>query len=534
MLNNHRLKIFVLASAAVLVSALWIYLATFNLSHNALWFFHPDERDLYTSSHSLYTTGKLTHPLPLNGAYDAELFTPDGSSANKATLLPARSLGIYMLLAVSFIFGTNGPFYVIAICGVLTLGFTYLIVRKVVGGYAGILSVIFFGFSPQFLMWNNMLFSNVPAMMFFLGGVYFAQWRRRSILPPLFFAFSILMRYEFALFVCIYFVTDFLIQRNKRAVISRYVMYGAVAALILGIVPLMNKSIYGSFASFGYTQKSYDLNAGKTIDYGLDNNAGPLQVLQKYGQRFGGQFSDKNIISNFIINASQYLLRLSSIIVILGLGGLALLLAKRGIVLKVFAPFLAISLFVLIYFNTAPGYNGFNKGWLVGSYTRYLLMVVLTLSILAAIFINRFWSSSYHKQRLVPIVMGAYVFLSAYALFNAPLGLSQVSASKNDYAKIEEQVRQLPDNAIVVSSFYSKAIISRPVLNPNLIPTEKTARPQKSTEYVDDLLHKGYTVFTLENPNHSSYMHLDEVINNNTRLKSKKFHDGQLSEVTLR
>ncbi len=505
--NKPKQKIFVSIFCTVTIAILF-YLYSYLSFHGANWFFHPDERDVYSISYNLYKKGTFSSSQPLNTQFDAALFIPDGSSSINERIVPGRSLGIYILEAPSFIFGQQAPFYLISICGLLAVFFFYLITKKLLDKSTAIFAALFLAFSPQFIFWNNMLFSNVPALAFLLAGIYYTFSPQKWFLVGLFFAFSVMLRYEFILFVGLYLFINFLLvykkEKNHRSIIF---MTATMLALLI-FIPLCNKKIYGSYTSFGYTQKAYDLQLGNTVDYRV-GGGGSSGVFSKYLKRFGGQFSDPKLLDNIQLNFKQYILLMTPILLI-GLLGLkeAWFKSKSR---EVFLGLSAIALFSLIYFGSGAGYNGFGKGWLAGSYTRYLLPLLVLLALLTGLFISRLFND--RKYKMVFFIITVYVIFSINQLFNAPLGLSAVGESKRNYHEVEQKANSLPANAVVVSNFYSKTIISRPVLIPYLIPLSKDERPQKSLDYIDELLND-HSVYVFENPYHSSYIYLDSILKN--------------------
>jgi hypothetical protein len=498
----NKIFIFSLILPFLLMAILYNYI---NI-HNSNWFFHPDERDVYVFANQFYEHGnlKIESPAkPLNTSF----MTPDGSTQLHGSLLPGRSLGIYILLAPFFIAGSNGPFLAIPFFGFLLLLFVFLISRDVFDKKTAYLATLILGFSPYFILWNNMLFSNIPALMFLLGGIYFLKKKGKALLiSPLFFAMSIALRYEYLIYVCLIMLAIVIVE--KQAAIKKIIPMLLAIGLFLTPIPLANHALYGRYTSFGYTQKSYDLNAGKTIDYSSASSGGASGQFKKISKRFGGQFNS-SMPKNFYTNISEYLLVVAPLLLVLGSLGL-LKLNRKLIHEPAILGLIFISIFTLIYFWTAPGYNGFGKSWLVSSYTRYFLPVAVTLAVFSAYALRKILVT---RNTLLGCTLAVYAVFSISVSFNSRLGVNSVLAEKKENKKINTIALNLPKNSIIISNFYSKAIINRPVLIPNLTTQNKDNRINKTIQITDNYSSR-FKFYIFENNNHSSYLGIAESLKN--------------------
>jgi hypothetical protein len=495
-------KIF-LYIALILPFIILFVICNFINIHRSNWFFHPDERDVYVFSQQLYRHGNLVidKQSSINPAYT----TPDGSTENNGKILPGRSYGIYILLAPFFLLGSSGPFYAIPIFGLLTLLFLFLITKQLFNYKVAYISILLLGYSPHFIIWNNMLFSNIPALMFLLGGIYFyIKNNKLQYISPLFFSFSIILRYEYAIYVFLVLFSYFIIEKRKS--IKKIFLTSFIMLVLFSPLPLLNHAVYGNYFSVGYIQKSYDLNTGKTIDYSKSNKPGILGIAQKITNRFGGQFNSK-MPKNFAINFSEYLISIVPILIILGIMGIVQ--QKR----KIFKDPIILSLiliifFTLFYFGTAAGFNGFHKAWLVSSYTRYFLPIITALSVFSAYALVKFL-----ENRLIVIggILLVYFITSLNTAYSKNLGLKDIEASKKDNKSINYMAKALPYNAVIISNFYSKVIIDRPVLLPNLTAQEKGDRLRNTQDIVKKNILKN-KFYILENVNHSSYVGIADYL----------------------
>jgi hypothetical protein len=275
--ENSRIKEIILIFVLLVGSFLFVF--NYLNFHHAQWFLHPDERDAYVHAKLYATTGSFSYTDTLNTIYSTNAFTPDGSVASGSKIIPALAMGILILLGPSFILGTKAAFFVSPICATISLLFAYLILRRHFGNRFSFIATILFAFTPCFIFWSNMLFSNIPAMMFFLVGLYIADGKRAKALAGLFFGWAILLRYEYILVVAIYLLTSLLLSKgNKIRTITAITL---VMIPILLIIPFENKKIYGSIASNGYTQKAYDRKSHEVVDFGNSRGGAPEDHLLK-------------------------------------------------------------------------------------------------------------------------------------------------------------------------------------------------------------------------------------------------------------
>jgi hypothetical protein len=183
-----------------------------------------------------------------------------------------------------------------------------------------------------------------------------------------------------------------------------------------------------------------------------------------------------------------------------------------------FLSILFMAFFSVLYFSSSSGYNGFGKGWLVGSYSRYLLLVIILMSLLSGVLVKLLWDHG--KIRMCLAMMFIYIIFSVSQFHDAPFGIDQVNTEKEQYFTVNNIAASLPKNSVIVSNFYSKAIISRPVLTPSLIPVTRDKVLSATLIDINDLL-KTNRVYVFENPSHASYLNLENALRDNANLKIK-------------
>ena len=200
---------------------------------------------------------------------------PEGSTWKEDKIIPQRSFGIYFLLAPFQLLGMNGVTIFIALAGIITIIFFYLFARQFYDKHVAGLATVLFSFSFPMIYWSNMIFSNIPAVMFFMIGLFFVakvdkeEKLKDYILASLFFALSVWIRYEYIILVAfiipffIYRLYNHLIKKNitKKELVqkTKFLTIAAIVFIIL-LTPILalNKTVYGSAFSIGYTT-GYDL-----------------------------------------------------------------------------------------------------------------------------------------------------------------------------------------------------------------------------------------------------------------------------------
>lgn len=483
------------------------------------WFFHPDERDSYSIAKNLYSNGSLYINDELNSKYQYRVFTPDGSSSIGDKILPARSLGLSLFISPFFIFGDQTPFYLISLFGLVLVAFIYLLTRKCFNTYIAALTTVFFAFSPIVIYWNNMLFSNIPALTFFIVGIYlYLSYRddiKLNFLTGFFFSVAVWLRYDYSiyigLFLLVLFLTNFTKQEFKKIIIT-------FIFILLFVTPILyfNKNLYGSFFSFGYTQDVYDVKKQENLNYGVSNKDSLVSILTKYSLRFTGQFRDPHLFTYLQQNIFHFLISYQILIVVFGSLGIISLKNTHISHNKIYFPLIVTSAFILIYFGSSNSLEGFGTNWLSSSYTRYFLIPIYTLSLSSAIFIYKYKNRPFSKI-LIIFILTFYSVFSINLAFNSSFGLVDTGINKKYYHSINTLVSSLPENSIIISNFYSKAILSRPVLTPRLLKVKNKDVNSTVLNITDQIINKR-RVYVFENQNHPSFLNLYDSFNSDKRF----------------
>lgn len=474
----------ILALVLVFLSLFFLY-NYLNLSQGR-WTLHPDDKRVYVFSNVLLETGHLWYQSPLNQEYGTDAFVPGMddyvSEAGEGERIRAPySPGIFFLVCTGNLFGYRGPFFIVSFVGLMGLLFFYLTVRKLYGFKPALISVIFLGFSTAYVYWNNMLFSNIPALSFALGGIYFVVMAvskpdrlRYYLLAAAFFAVSIWIRYEFVILAVLSMLPALRSWRKLRLkyVICAVVLLGALGGLIL----VLNNATTGSL--LGIPEK-----AGATAS----------EYMVKYPARFRGF----GVLFN---NGDMYLYSIAPLLTVLGILGLIYAIKnERSVYVLLFA---LIGIIVFYYYGNNSQFWGYGRYWMASSYTRYFLPLFAALSLFAALFMSRFlgrlnWRR-YTLTLVTVLVIATHIITSLYLLHNEDFGLSYTHDYMESRKAVDDFVASLPEETIVVDladSWFEKMIISRTVFVPVRIPEED--REEKAAEILTDMLESGVEVYVL-------------------------------------
>lgn len=506
----------------LIIFALMLYiLYSFIPLLGGIWFMHPDERDVYSLSLNYFHTGRFYKIEPLNIQFK-ELFTPEGSKAISDRIVPGRSLGLFILLTPYYILGEAAPFFIIPIIGLLLVIISFLLIRKLFDSKIAFYASIFFSLSPNVIYWNNMLYSNIPALMFFLISIYFFIVKDKKIISCLvgyFFSQAIWLRYEYLIFVVLYLSVSLILDRSKKNLIKTLIV---ILTTLIFLIPILfvNKELYGNFFSMGYTQDTYDVYNKVNFEYGVKEKNSFIETLSKYIYRLGGQFLDPKIGIYFVTNLQKFIFDFIPITLTLGICGI--LLIKRNLKFNNHVCNLFIlGIFMILYFGSSGGYYGYGRGWITDSYSRYFLLPFFVLCIgFAALVIELIKRGSY---LIVAFAITASLLHSIHFTFYSPRGLIDTLQIKKENKLINDYINTLPLNSIIISNEYSKAILSRPVLVTYLTKSSSLEETNNLILSNTATLLANNPVFLLENEhNPLTYTNLYGSFNQDKRFTVQK------------
>lgn len=458
------------------------------------WTLHPDDHDVVVFDKVLLKTGKLWFQSPYNDIYNTNAFYPgihdfkcDPSKGHK--IKAAYSPGIYLLTAPGNLIGFRGPFVIVAMFGVIGLLFFYLMMRELFGTVAAMASSIFLGFSTAYIFWSNMLFSNIPALTFFLIGLYFLvkltkkpYLRRYYILPVFFMVFTLLIRGDFIYPIgisIILVVVRYYRELRWRHIFETIILFAGIGAT----VALVNFVTSGSVLNIN--PKNFGFSS-------------IFQFLIKYPLVGANITAMKK-------NVTMYIYQIAPALTVLGILGFLYCLKsdiRRNIFLWIFC---LVGIFATYYYGKNAYYWGYGSAWLASSYVRYFLLSFMSLSVFAGIFVEELLNRISFKKLAVGVcalVLLVYIVVSLNTVANAEFGLNWVESWNESAKKVNYYFESVPKNSVVVDytkdGFYQKMIISRTVFNPRIL--EKRDKIQRTVQILADLDRKGIPIYLITNP----------------------------------
>lgn len=490
------------------------------------WFQHPDETGTYILSKALFYQGTFEIESNLNTKYNTHVFTPGDLYFNGNKDVPRKSVGIYFITALGFLLGTNGPFIIIAITSCLSVLFLYLFVKELLDKDTALLSCIFWALSSPLIFWSNSLYGNLPALTFYLAGLYYLtriivgkkNTTINYILMGLFFSFSSLIRYEYAIFVILLlplFIAYFKKLHLYYFLLSLLIFIGTLFSMYL-----TNMHFYGSAVPKSYLSDIKELK--NAIDAEKQDIVGKVvSGVSSIYKRFLSQDLNPNwktISDNF--NAS--LIDNNIILILLGIPGIIIFFFKKDNKLLLLVP-LIIS--ILWTYDTFGGFHwgeGMKGAGLV--YVRYINITYLILSIFCAYFLLYIKKkTNFNKSLLLPLAVSFFIIQSFSSLFGSSVDLYSSIREKKAFYEINNKVKQLPANAIVVTGFYEKAIIDRPTLAYSGFKENNEYKKEQTKKLIEKLINDKYDIYLIEAKFHRpTYINLEEYLHTNTKIKFTK------------
>lgn len=496
----------------VLVCSSFFMFNRLNFSSNR-WTVHPDDQDIMVFSKVLFESGRLWYQSPYNREYETKAFYPPvleyGSDQDAGYKIHASyAPGIYFMTCPGNFFGYKGPFFIVGLFGIAGILVFYLFARKLFGISTAMIAAVFLAFLPPYAYWSDALFTNIPALFFLMGGLYFLasaskRFDRKSdyFLASASFILAVWIRGDYifpAGIAVIAFLVGFRREVNWKYVLQSFVIIVLMVCALGAINFFTTGSVVGVVPAEGGASKA-------------------AEVLVRYPLR---SISPGVMYNNF----RHY---------VYGVAPLLFILAVLGVVTCIFSrdranPFLAalflIGLFALFYYGKNSSFWGYDRYWLASSYSRYFLPLYAASSVFAAIFTVS-WLERLAAGRSRPanqgestraqgkdlfrwIAVGAGVLLiTAQLVFSIGIlsrwdfGFDYTESWNRSSKSVDDFVSKLPEDAVVVNfagdTFFKKMIVSRTVFNPFMI--EDGDRLGRSAEILTELNRKGIPVYIINN-----------------------------------
>ncbi len=500
------------------------------------WFKHPDETGFYLLGKELYYNHSLIKPVSFNQTFKVESFTPAGLFYNGNGAVPGMAYGIYFLIAIGFIGGLSGPFFIPPLFAILNIVIVYLIIKKIFNRRNALLVSLIWGTSPPLIYWSNSLFGNIAGATLYLIGLYFIMLSTEEfndnvypIFSGVFLALGIFTRYEYIIFVPpLLIVYAYLSKNNIRKLLQNLGLL--ISPIIVGIflIANLNTHFYGSPMTFSYTAKS--TASSETIISNSNNVIGNIsQGVSKIINRFFLQDLNPDINrlgNNFKSHISKVFF--PYIFSILGF----IILIKNLTRMRLFLVGLILPSIFWTY-DTFGGYHwgeGFTS--ISGVYVRY---IPLTYILLVSLYVYYIYKIKISREiRLILIIVTALA--NILFLFNKIDGLNVLLSDKKIAFTLNKIIDENTNtNSIIVSNLNNKYIISRPVLDYSNISDNKI---EKTLYIIDTVLKNGHEVYIFEDSSHkSSYIDirqkiLDSYLNNSVIIEP--IRDNSAYKISLK
>ena len=494
---------------------------------------HVDDREIWLVSHNIYKNHSLTYEEPLNKFLKHNVFNTFETVFVDNKIVPRRALGIYFLTAFGFLFGENGPFFLISILGLACSVFFYLLIKKLFDKKIALLSTVLLSSSFPIVHWSNMLFNNMPAFSLYIIGLFFfsevlVKKKNKIIfylLSSIFFSLSIWIRYEYLVFVLFLIVW---ILKDRKSINFKYLVISTIVIItILFPILLLNNYLYKSPFLVGYSVKSNN-QVKEQISYT------EKQLLKLITRTISGMKSTfKTFLSKlFKINTDivfhnfkNFIFNLFPQILPFALFGIIYALKSKN---KNIINFTIYAIFVLIFwmFYIMRGYHFGGKVAIAGaSQIRYLFFIYLCMILFSAYLIFQLLNRL--PERLIYFITILIVIASILNTINlsffGTLGMVKTHEIKKNINKIDTTIKSLPSNSIIINDtfnyaigirnrkvfdmlmIYSATTIDLDSLNPKTDEVVST-----TIKYIKILLDLNYPIYVLEKNHFNLVKNIEE------------------------
>ena len=567
----HRIKILIIGNKYKVALA-FVLFVSFLLSNYVLlsgknWFVTNSEAEMGIFTENFFQNGQLkVEEINIEGI-DSKEFAPFGVGSVNGYYVPKIALGTVFLGIISKPFGSQGFFLLFSVINLIGAYYIYKLSSGYFGKGVGVLAASFYALSLPVLYWGNYLYGNLPAISFFIIGLFYltrfvraSQKFKYLILSVLFIVFAVWVRYEilvFALFLAMVFLVFY-----RKYLKVKHILLSFLIICVFFILPFLylNKKIYGNPLTVGYTAQEGLVS--KKIDKEIDSTSivGQVEKIYKRVPLVRSPVKRMNLVDGglWIFDKYYYFaFRLTPIISLLSIIGIFILLIKRGlsksILKKYFWVFtlLVCSLFI-IYFEGSAYHGGWSAKQYDGIYSRYWFVYFVLVSILAAVVVF----NNFKDKRLYGFMIIAMNFIIVISVFFSPLlNISALTGLKNESYYLYRWSKSLPDNSIIVANSLGKSITSIPVLKPIQIEGYVNRDPKRHVvitdpnkqsfealaDRIDVALNQGYKVYLVESEELEE-VHYDmasnlDLIDKNFIITSVQVEDvGQIEvyELTLK
>jgi Dolichyl-phosphate-mannose-protein mannosyltransferase len=259
----RRLAAFWPAALALIALTVFLALAVVLPANVSNVFNSPDETSNYTFTRTLAEHGRLWYTedyLPLD---QENLLHPRGSLTYRDRIVPFNYLGLPVLYAPLYRVMGDKLIYISLVFALVSAWALYRASNLLFGARAWEVWGALLSFTPLIYYLNRPYMNATPAMVFFFTGIWlFARYYRAKrvldlTLASIGFALAMFMRYEYVLFLFPLAIWALAMTRSRRfdLVFFRDTAVFCCAVLTFFLVPvaILNRNVYGSWHTYGYS-----------------------------------------------------------------------------------------------------------------------------------------------------------------------------------------------------------------------------------------------------------------------------------------
>jgi hypothetical protein len=374
---------------------------------------------------------------------------PRHSRTSGATVYPAGFIGMPAVYGLFERLIPNSLFFTTSIFGILSVLFIYLIAREVINEEYAFISAILLFFTAPLWYFSTLMYNNIAALGFFCGGCYYLmkalqenKWQQ-YILTGIFFGATILMRYEFLLFIVIPLGIAFAATPRLWKKTNRFICIGLIMLIFFTPVLIFNKKTLDN--PFNVSYMSFIGEHKETL-------------MEKMQQKFRAYLLPNQFFPERIReSASRYIFRFFVPFWILAIPGLVIMLQSYREELKkhkALIIFLAAYLLATVIYFGSGRFHGYNATPPIihSSFVRYW-MGWYAIAMLLCAFITTRIKNSVIKTLLIALL----ITINLTILFHPQQGLLATYDSTQDFSGVSAQAARLTEeNALIFGSYWGK------------------------------------------------------------------------------
>jgi len=371
--------------------------------------------------------------------------------------------------------------------------------------------------------WSNQLISNVPAFSLFITGLYFASdiftnknnKLSRYILPSLFFALSVWMRYQYLVFLL--FLIPWIYKTRKSIKLKYFVIAILIFILLLTPIFFLNYHLHKSPLTFGNIMKDIEITK-KSADKIFKNEM--LNIMINTFLWIYNRFLSKLVRLDFITlinNLKYYLYDIFPGLIIFSILGYVVIFKEKE---KNKLNFAIFSLLYSIYwiFRIIPRTLLRPEDIKIeGPIPRYFLMVycfVILISIFFIFYLSKKFVRLKILNYIIIILLIIITVLNTSSLLKGSGYTVFAHNAKKQRNKINIIIKDFPDKSIVIGDrrFFLHGIIGRKTLDLcEITIIDKEENCKVAVNYIKTLLNLNYPIYIIE----KNYLSLTNYIQKN-------------------